>query len=220
MNQQLLLVGLPYASIAVFAAGLAWRYRRRSTVTSLSSQILEHKWLVWGSVPFHFGIGILLVGHLIPVIAPSWWQTYVSDRNTLLIAETIGAAAGFLCLAGLLVLFVRRVTSPSLRSGTTLADVFVLLILIAQVALGLGVATMYRWGAVWSARTTTPYLLSLVTLQPDPSLVAGVPFLVTLHLAGAWIVLALIPFTRIVHMFALPLRYLARPPQKVIWLRR
>jgi nitrate reductase gamma subunit len=78
---------------------------------------------------------------------------------------------------------------------------------------------MHRWGAVWSVRTTTPYLWSLITFQPDPSLVAGVPTLMTLHLTGAWIVLALIPFTRLVHMFAVPLHYLHRPPQKVIWLR-
>jgi nitrate reductase gamma subunit len=41
-----------------------------------------------------------------------------------------------------------------------------------------------------------------------------------LHLTGAWIVLALVPFTRLVHMFALPVHYLTRPPQKVVWARR
>ena len=58
------------------------------------------------------------------------------------------------------------------------------------------------------------------TLQPDPSLVAGMPPLVTAHLAGAWIVPALIPFTRPMHMFALPLGYFVRPMQRVGWARR
>ena len=68
--------------------------------------------------------------------------------------------------------------------------------------------------------TTVPYLRSLVTFSPDPSFVAGVPQLVMWHLAGAWIVLALLPFTRLIHIFTLPLGYLVRPPQKVVWATR
>lgn len=215
--QNLLLVGLPYASIVVFVAGLVWRYRSRMTISSLSSQILESRWLVWGSVPFHIGTIVLFFSHLLPVIAPEQWRILVSNRNALLTIETVGMAAGILTLVGLIILFVRRVSSGAVRAGSTIVDVIVLTILIAQVAAGLGVAMMYRWGSVWSIGTTTPYLRSLVLLQPDPALVAGVPMLMTLHLAGAWIVLALVPFTRLVHMLSVPLGYLGRPPQKVVW---
>jgi nitrate reductase gamma subunit len=217
--QSLLLVGLPYAAIAVFIAGVIWRYRSPMTISSLSSQILESRWLVWGSVPFHLGIAILFIGHLIPLIAPGLWRELVSNRTALLTVETIGAGAAILCLVGLVVLYVRRVLSRAVLAGSTAIDLVVLAILIAQVALGLGVATMHRWGAVWSTGTTTPYLWSLLTLRPNPEFVAGVPLLMTLHLAGAWIVLALVPFTRLVHMFSLPLGYLRRPPQKVVWAR-
>jgi nitrate reductase gamma subunit len=85
------------------------------------------------------------------------------------------------------------------------------------VAIGFLLAMLHRWGAVWSARTTTPYLWSLVTLQPDPAFVAGAPLLLTLHLGAAWIVLALIPFTRLMHLFFVPVGYLRRPPQRVVW---
>ena len=135
----------------------------------------------------------------------------------MLTVETLGAAAAILCIAGLLILFVRR---SALRPASTPLDFVVLAILITQAALGLGVATMFRWGSLWSTGTTTPYLWSVLTLHPDPSLVAGIPPLMSAHLAGAWIVLALVPFTRLVHMFALPLGYLARPLQKVVWLRQ
>lgn len=212
-------VVLPYAAFAIFVAGLVWRYRSRATISSLSSQILESRWLVWGAVPFHLGIILLALGHLVPLLFPNRWQTLVAHRNPLLTVETIGAGAAILCLAGLIVLFVRRISSAPVRASSTFFDLIVLLVLIAKVALGLAVATMYRWGAVWSVRTTMPYLWSLMTLQPDPSLVAGVPRLVTLHLTGAWIVLALIPFTRLVHMFALPLGSLVRRPQKVVWMQ-
>lgn len=217
--QNLLLVALPYASLVIFVAGLVWRSRRRFTISSLSSQMLESRWLLWGSVPFHLGIGILFLGHLIPWLFPSPWRTLVSNRTALLVVETIGAFAGILALVGLVVLFVRRISSRYVQAASTFADLAVLLVLIAQVAAGLGVATMHRWGAVWSVGTTTPYLWSLVTFQPEPAFVAGVPPLMTIHLTGFWIVLALIPFTRLAHMFAAPLGYLRRPWQKVVWLR-
>jgi nitrate reductase gamma subunit len=215
--QSLLFVGLPYAAIVVFVAGLMRRYRSRFTISSLSSQVLESRWLVWGSVPFHLGIVLLCFGHLAPLIAPAPWERLVSNRPALLAVESIGTAAALLCLIGLVVLFIRRASSAAVRAGSTIVDLIVLAVLIAQVVLGLGVATMYRWGAVWSVATTTPYLWSVFTLRPDPALVAAVPPLMRFHLAGAWIVLALVPFTRLVHMLALPLGYLARPPQKVVW---
>ena len=218
--QSLVFVGLPYAAIVVFAAGLVWRYRSRFTITSRSSQILESRALAWGSIPFHLGIVILFIAHLVPLVAPRWWQAMMAERWKLLAAETAGLAAGVLCLLGLIVLFVRRTVSREVRPGSTLVDLVVLTILIAQVIVGLGIATMYRWGAVRSAGTTTPYLWSILTLRPDPSLLLGMPVLLHLHIAGAWILLALIPFTRLVHMLSLPVGYLYRPPQKVVFAPR
>jgi nitrate reductase gamma subunit len=213
----ILSVALPYAAMTVFLAGVIWRYRNPSSISSLSSQILESRWLVWGAVPFHLGIALLLLGHLAPLLFPTQWQALVTDRNALLTVESIGAGAAVLCLIGLVVLFVRRISSAYVRSASTILDLIVLAVLIGQVALGLSVALLHRWGSVWSVRTTTPYLWSLFTLRPDPALIAGVPQLVTLHLTGAWIVLALIPFTRLVHMFTWPLGHLGRRPQTVVW---
>ncbi len=216
----LLFVALPYAAVVVCVAGSIWRFRMRLTISAQSSQILESRWLVWGTVPFHVGIGILVLGHLIPLLLPDAWRALVSNRTALLAVETAGAGAAILCLIGLSVLLVRRVASRSVRAGSTAADLLVLAVLIAQVGLGFAVAMMHRWGAVWSVGTTVPYLRSLVAFAPDPAFVAGVPPLVTLHLTGAWIVVALLPFTRLVHMFTLPIGYLGRPPQKVVWVTR
>ncbi|HSN68245.1 MAG TPA: respiratory nitrate reductase subunit gamma [Thermoanaerobaculia bacterium] len=222
MNAQpvdyLVLLALPYAAILAFVAGVVWRTRHRSfSVSSLSSQFLESRWIPWGTVPFHIGIVVLFIGHLIPVIAPGPWHSFVSNRGALLTVEAIGMTAAILCIAGIVILFARRVTSPSVQSTTTVMDLVVLGILLAQIAVGLGVAVLHRWGALWSVGTTTPYLWSLLTLRPDPALAAGMPPLMKLHLAGAWIVLALVPYTRLVHMFAIPFQYLRRPPQKVVW---
>ena len=210
----MLMTALPYAAIALFIAGVIWRYRNPLTITARSSQILESRWLAFGAVPFHAGIITLCAGHIVPLLIPAQWQAFVSHRPALLAVETLGTAAALASLAGLVILFLRRTT---LRPPSPLLDFIVLAILIAQTALGLAIATLHRWGAIWSATTTTPYLRSILALQPDPSFIAGVPPLVTLHIAAAWILLALIPFTRLVHILTLPLGYLWRAPQKVVW---
>src|SRR5690606_18325923 len=43
------------------------------------------------------------------------------------------------------------------------------------------------------------------------------PGVMKLHLTGAWVILLLLPFSRLVHIFSLPLEYITRPPQKVVW---
>lgn len=217
-TRTLLLVGLPYAAILLFAAGVAWRARRGVTITSMSSQILESRLLVWGAVPFHLGIVIVVFGHLVPLLIPGPWQRIVSHRPALLTIESIGMGAAMLTVIGLAVLLARRLGAAAVRASSRVADVVIIVLLIAQALMGLFIATAHRWGAVWSARTTTPYLWSVFALRPEPSFVAGLPLLVTLHVALAWAIVALIPFTRLIHMFLFPLQYLWRRPQKVVWL--
>lgn len=213
-----LLVGVPYAAILLFVAGVVWRARKRVTISSMSSQVLENRLLVWGAVPFHFGILVVVLGHLLPLLFPGTWQSIVSHRPALLTIESIGMGAAMLAVIGLGVLLARRLGSAAVRAGSRVADVAVVVLLIAQALMGLFIATAHRWGAVWSARTTTPYLWSIFTLHPEPSFVAGLPLLVTLHIVLAWVILALIPFTRLIHMFFFPLQYLWRRPQQVVWL--
>lgn len=216
----LLLIGLPYAAILLFVAGFVWRSRRGVTISSMSSQMVESRLLVWGAVPFHLGILTVFLGHLVPLVAPGPWQSFVSNRSALLTVESIGMGAAMLTVIGLLVLLVRRLGAARVRAGSRAADVIVVVLLVAQALMGLFIATAHRWGAVWSARTTTPYLWSVATLQPEPSFVAGVPLLVTVHIVLAWVILALIPFTRLIHMVFFPLQYLWRRPQTVVWLKK
>jgi nitrate reductase gamma subunit len=115
------------------------------------------------------------------------------------------------------VLLLRRGTNARLQANTTVGDFVVLGLLLFQVLVGLGVAAGYRWGSVWSTGTIAPYLWSLVVLHPDPTLVEELPPLVKLHLAGAWILFLVVPFSRLVHLFSFPFSYVVRPPQQVVW---
>jgi nitrate reductase gamma subunit len=64
-----------------------------------------------------------------------------------------------------------------------------------------------------------PYLWSLFWLRPDPGAVAAMPVGVKLHFAGAFLLVGLTPFTRLVHVLVAPVPYLWRKPQVVRWYR-
>lgn len=213
-----LFAALPYVAVFVLFAGSIWRYRtNKFSYSALSSQFLEGRQLLWGSVPWHVGILLILAGHVLGLCFPGVWGAIVANRTALLIVEGIGLFATVLCIVGLVAFAVRRATSARLQLVSTPMDFAVLGLLLVQVLLGLWVALAHRWGAAWAPSALSPYLWSLVTLQPNLDYVAGMPGLVKLHIAGAWLLLLLIPFSRLVHVFSIPFEYLWRPPQKVVW---
>jgi nitrate reductase gamma subunit len=218
MMETFFLVGLPYLAIVVCVAGSVYRYRSdRFSYSALSSQFLESRSLRWGSVPWHAGIIVILLGHLIPFLAPGLWASVLANRTALVAIEATGIAMAVLCLIGMLVLVVRRLVSSRIQAVTTTTDLVVQALLVVQIGLGLATAVQYRWGAVWATSTVVPYVWSILTFAPDPTYVAGMPGLVKAHIAVAWLLIALVPFSRLVHMFSLPLGYLARAPQLVVW---
>jgi nitrate reductase gamma subunit len=48
---------------------------------------------------------------------------------------------------------------------------------------------------------------------------AGLPWPVKVHVVDAFLLLALVPYTRLAHVFLAPVQFLWRLPQVVIWLR-
>lgn len=221
MIDAFLFVGLPYVSLFVLVAGSIYRFRTAQfTHSALTSQFLESKQLFWGTWPWHAGIFVIFLGHIVAFLVPDLWRGLVSHHPLLLIVEAVGIAAACLSLVGLVVLLLRRLMSAKLEAVTTVVDFVILALLFSQVALGLGVAGSYRWGAFWSTQTTTPYLWSLLKLRPDVSYVATMPPVIKLHIVGAWIIFLMVPFSRLVHLFAVPVGYLFRAPQRVLWVNR
>lgn len=218
MINQFFFIGLPYIALFALVVVTAYRFRARSfTYTALSSQFLESKQLLWGSLPWHVGILIVFIGHLIPFLMPGLWQNLTSRFAFVIAVEVIGVVAAFTALAGLTLLLIRRVLSRHIQAVTTPVDLIVLALLITQVLVGIQTAAGHRWGSMWSTQTTTPYLWSLLTLQPDLSYVEPLRPTVKLHIALAWVIVLLFPFSRLVHALSIPIHYLWRAPQQVIW---
>ncbi|MCC6747957.1 MAG: respiratory nitrate reductase subunit gamma [Deltaproteobacteria bacterium] len=213
-----LFVGLPYAALLLFFVGTIQRYRNKGfKVSSLSSQFLETKALFWGTMPFHVGILVVFFGHLTAFLIPRGILLWNSNPLRLIVLHVTAFTFGLCILAGLLGLLVRRLTNRRVRMVTTRMDVALELLLLAQVVLGLWIAIGYRWGSSWFAADLTPYLRSLFAFDPNIVAVSAMPLVIKLHIVGAWTIVAIFPFTRLVHILVAPLHYLGRPYQRVMW---
>ncbi len=213
-----LFVAFPYVAVVTFVLGVVYRRQQKGfTVSSLSSQFLEGRVLFWGTVPFHIGLLVVLGGHMVAFLVPQALLAWNSHPVRLIILEGTAFVFGVTVLIGLVALMYRRFTNPRIRAVTTKMDVAIELLLLAQVFLGCWVALGFRWGSSWFAADLTPYLWSLIRFSPETAAVFALPWVIKLHIVGAFAILFMVPFTRLVHFIVAPLDYLVRPYQQVMW---
>src|SRR5690349_4953779 len=157
-------IALPYLAIVLAIGVGAYRYlTNRYTYSSLSSQLLENRQLFWGSVPWHYGITLILLAHVLPWLFPQTAAAVLGSSTRLLVLELTGLALGFYCVFGIIVLIARRLPNDSrARAVTAPVDWILLLVLAFQVLSGVGVALFERWGSSWYLNTVVPWLWSLV----------------------------------------------------------
>ncbi|HNS03554.1 MAG TPA: respiratory nitrate reductase subunit gamma [Anaerolineae bacterium] len=221
MFNTVLFVVFPYVAVIVAVVLGIHRYRtNRFSYSSLSSQFLENRTLFWGSVPWHYGVILILLTHFLAFLFPTLWGNLLSDRIRLYVLEVTGLALALMTVIGIALLILRRLRSPRVFHVTSNADWLLLFVLLLQVALGFWIALVYRWGSGWYVHTAVPWLRSLLVLDPQIQHVTVLPVLVQLHLLLGFVIVLLFPFTRLVHVVTYPITYLWRPLQVVIWNRR
>ncbi len=217
----ILFIVLPYVAFAIFFLVSIHRYLFLPfTFSSLSSQFLENREHFWGMVPFHYGIIVVLTGHVAAFFVPQGILLWNRAPMRLYLLELTGLALGLLAIAGLASAIVRRVTDPKARRVTSPVDWILLGLLLWQMGAGVYVALFHPWGSSWFASLASPYLWSLIKFRPDLGYIALLPAAVKTHIAGAYILIGLAPFTRLVHVLVAPNPYLWRRPQVVRWYRR
>lgn len=213
-----LFIALPYIALVTFIVGSVWRYKQSGfKYSSLSSQFLEGERLFSGALLFHWGILVVFLGHFVTFLFPRATLVWNSDPVRLIVLEGFAFCFGLSALIGLLLLFFRRLTNPRVMAVTSKMDIFLELLLLTQFVLGCWIALGYRWGASWFASDLTPYLRSIFKFNPQIDAVVAMPTVIKSHIVGAFIIIGIIPFTRLVHFLVAPFHYIWRPFQQVIW---
>ena len=148
---------LPYLAVSIFLLGTIMRYRKAPfTYSSFSSQFLENRMHFWGLVPFHYGIVIVLVGHIVAFLIPNQILAWNSQPLRLYILEVSALLFGLLALVGLCGAILRRILFSKVRTVTTRMDWFVFCLLLVQLSSGLYTAIFHPWGSSWFAAAVAP----------------------------------------------------------------
>jgi nitrate reductase gamma subunit len=209
-------VALPYLCLASFVLGHIWRYRHdQYGWTTRSTQLFERRLLMVGSLLFHFGILAAIGGHLVGILVPSPWTEAVGISDDLYHwgAAVLGILSGAAIVAGFSILVYRRVRILRVRAATTRSDLVLYPVLAVTILFGM-VATV--WGTAidrYGYRdTVSPWFRGIFTLQPHEQLMANASFIFQAHAVTAWLLLAIWPFTRLVHAWSIPIAYVTRAP--------
>src|SRR3990167_3926759 len=212
-----LFIALPYIAVITFLVGSVQRYRATGfKVSSLSSQFLEGRKLYFGSMAFHWGILTVFMGHLITFLFPTATLAWNSNPVRLIVLEVMAFTFGLSVLIGLIGLLLRRISTSRIRVVTNRMDLAIELLILVQVVLGCWIALGYRWGASWFASDLSPYLWSVVKLNPQTEAVTAMPPVIKAHIVGAFVIIGMIPFTRLMHFLVAPFHYILRPFQLVM----
>jgi nitrate reductase gamma subunit len=211
----------PYLCLTVFLVGSWLRFdREQYTWRSGSSQLLRRRQLMWGSNLFHVGILVIFLGHLFGLLTPI--QVFdalgISHGAKQWMAIVVGGAAGAVCLAGMTLLAHRRLFDPRIRATSSFGDIAILLLLYAQLLLGL--ATIPVSLAHLDGEEMVRFMSwaqGILTLQPGVSaLVADANPIFRAHLFLGMTIFLVFPFTRLVHIWSAPVWYLGRRGYQVV----
>lgn len=210
----------PYVATTVLFLGSWLRYRSdQSSWRSGSSQFLSKKYLFWGSNLFHAGMLMILIGHFGGLLTPPFVYHAIGLTASMkqLVAIVVGGTAGIVCFVGLVILIYRHLTEARLRATCSSGDIVVLALLLAQVLLGLAslpISLSHRDGS--QMLVLCEWAQRLVMLRGGAAeLIIGVHWIFKLHLLLGITLLAVLPFSRLVHIWSVPLGYLTRAYQIV-----
>lgn len=215
----------PYIALSVLAVGSIARYERDPfTWKTSSSQLLRRRQLMIGSVLFHAGVLVIFFGHLFGLLTPLWLLEALGVPHGVkqVLAIVVGGVAGIAALAGGAMLLHRRLTDPRILATSTFSDISILVLLLAQLLLGIG--TIFVSLQHLDGEEMVRFMLwaqGIFTFRTDAwEHVRDANLVFKLHVFLGLTIFLLFPFTRLVHMLSAPVRYLWRPGYQVVRTRR
>ncbi len=212
----------PYIAGVVFIIGSWLRFdREQYTWKADSSQLLSNGNMRVASNLFHVGVLAIFGGHFVGLLTPhSWFAAMgVSDMAHQYVAIYAGIIFGGMCFVGALMLTIRRLTNERVAAVSRTRDNLIIIWILVTVTIGLStIPTSMGHASHGDASVMvalTQYVQSIVALNPTPALLDGVDSVYKTHMFFGMTLFLLFPFTRLVHVWSVPVGYLGRAYQIV-----
>ncbi len=210
----------PYITVVVMILGCIFRYDQNPySWKADSSQLLRSRGLRWGSNMFHIGIILLFFGHLVGLLTPEpVYHLVMSAATKQLMAMVAGGIFGVICFIGLTILLYRRLTDPRIRATSRFGDIMILVVLYVQLILGLATipfSAQHPDGSSMIALAN--WAQYIVTFQGGAAdFVVEEAFIFKAHIFLGLTIFLIFPFTRLVHVFSAPIKYIVRPGYQIV----
>ncbi len=216
----ILLFGIyPYIAVSVFLVGSLIRFDHgQYTWKTGSSQMLSSRHMRLASNSFHIGILVIFFGHLVGLLTPHWAYAWIISAGAKqIMAILVGGIAGVLCFIGGVMLLWRRLFNPRVRASSSAMDTFIIALLVVQVTLGLatiGPALGHLDGGLMLR--LAHWAQAIAFFQGGAAAyLEGVGWIYKVHIFIGLTIFLVFPFSRLVHVWSLPLGYLFRRYQIV-----
>lgn len=209
----------PYIAGTIFLIGSWLRYDYgQYSWQAASSQMLDKRGMNMASNLFHFGIIGIFAGHFLGMLTPHWmYEAFLPIAVKQKMAMFAGGLCGVMTLVGGLLLLKRRLCSPRVRATTTTMDIVILTLLMVQCALGLltiPFSAQHMDGS--EMLKLVGWAQAVVTFHGGAAQhLEGVATIFRLHLVLGMTLFLLFPFSRLVHIWSVPVEYLTRRYQLV-----
>ncbi len=210
----------PYIAVSFFVFGSILRFDRDPySWRTKSSQLLRRKQLILGSILFHLGILVILLGHAVGLLTPIavFDAMGISHATKQMMAIIFGGLAGVFCLIGLCMLLHRRLFDPRIRVNSSFADIAILVLILAQLLLGLfSISVSMQHLDGHEMVKFMDWAQHIATFRGGAyGYIVDVALVFKLHITLGLFILLVFPFTRLVHALSVPLGYITRPYQIV-----
>ena len=199
----------PYLCIVLFFVVPIIRMATRPySWSTRASGLFGRQLLGVASTIFHWGLVLLLAGHVVGLIGG-----VMGSRSAVDFFFWSALLGGILVLVGSTMALLRRMRVAEVRAMSRPEDYIVQCFLIAIVGIALYQVLVDKIFGI--AYTASSWAASLWTLTPQPELMESASFLTKTHVFLALLFFAYFPFTKLVHFWTFPVNYFVRVPQSV-----
>lgn len=211
----------PYLAVTVLIVGSILRFdKAQYSWRTQSSQFLRRRQMMIGSNLFHLGILALLGGHFVGLLTPiNVFDTLgIGHGFKQMMALVVGGIAGVAAFIGASLLLHRRLLDPRIRRSSSKMDILVLFLLWLQLLIGLATT----WWTMKHLDGSEMVLFmgwanGLLTFNPAAAdLIINAYWVYKLHIILGLTIFLITPFTRLVHVWSIPLFFLLRPGYQLV----
>lgn len=210
----------PYIALTTFIVASWIRYDRdQYSWNARSSQLLNDKWFILGNNLFHWSVVLILCSHFVGLLTPEvLYKSFISPAHKQLMAMIVGGGLGILCFIGMTILVIRRLFNARVRATSKTSDIVILLAVYIQLIFGLAtIPFSARHLDGHEMEALANWVQHLAILDKDAYLyLSGVGVIFKIHVLWGMTLFVLFPFTRLVHVLSLPLKYMTRTGYQIV----